>query len=176
MKCIRKGLVVVLACASWVPASAQLTPFEVGIGYGQSGSFTRDSGGRGKLEGPVISISQSFLSLPMAGEARVGISALLGGQLGSGNDTDGNVYRVFGRYRTPSMGKGVYGIVGAHYAFAKGRGGSFDEVSRIGGDIGLGMPLGPSTPVLPRASIEVLSHQSARSQLRGWSVNLALRL
>jgi len=157
-------------------ASAQLTPFEVSVGWGQSGSFTRDSGVRGKLEGPVFSVSQSFADLPFVGEVRIGLSAFLGGQLSHGSDTDGNVYRVFGRYKTPTIAKNLYGIVGANYSWGKGRGGSFGEVSRIGGDIGVGMPIGPSAAALPRASLEFLSHQSARSQLRGWSLNLSLRL
>ena len=138
-------------------ASAQLTPFEVSVGWGQSGSFTRDSGGRGKLEGPVFSVSQSFVNLPFVGEARIGLSAFLGGQLSHGSDTDGNVYRVFGRYKTPTVAKDLYGIIGANYSWGKGRG-------------------GPSAAPLPRASLEFISHQSARAQLRGWSLNLSLRL
>jgi hypothetical protein len=165
---------LLLGCALVAPSLVfgQLTPFEVGVGYGQSGTFTKDSGGRGKLEGPVISISQSLLSLPAAGEVRVGASALLGTSGGA----DGNVYRVFARYRTPSLGMGLYGTAGVHWAYADGRSGSFDKVSRIGGDIGVGIPLGPTVPVLPKATLEVLSHQSARSQLRGWSATLTIRL
>jgi len=160
-----------------LPAAAQITPFEIGVGWGQSASFTKDSGGRGRLDGIELTLAQSLMKLPFIGEARIGASALLGGQLTSGGDADGNVYRLFAQYHTPSFGpQGFYGIVGSHYARAEGRGGSFDHVEAMGFDIGVGMALGAPAPLLPKTAIEVVNHQNSRSQLRGWSVTFLIRL
>lgn len=155
---------------------AQLTPFEIGVGYGQTGRFDLDSGGRGRLEGPVLSLSQSFLKLPFVGEARIGASMLFGGQLESGGDTDGTLLRVFGRYNTPSVGTGFYGLIGVYWARAEGRGGSFGETNRSGVDLGVGMPLGNPTGGIAKTTLELVNHQSGSSQFRGWSLMLLVRL
>lgn len=173
---MKRILVLAAVCFS-LPAAAQVTPFEIGVGYGQSASFTRDSGGTGRLEGVELTASQSLLRLPFIGDARVGISVLLGGQIIGSGDTEGNVYRLFAQYHTPSFGpQGFYGIVGTHYARAEGRGGSFDRAEAMGIDLGIGMPLGVPAPLLPKAAIEVVNHQNPRSQLRGWSVTFLIRL
>jgi hypothetical protein len=158
-------------------AASQVTPFEFGIGYGQSSRFDRDSGGRGRLEGPVVSISQSVFSLPVAGSVRVGASALFGGGLSQGSDTDGNVYRLFVHYKSPSLGpSGIYVLIGGHWATAKGRGGSFGEVDRAGADFGLGMGLGPGGLPVPKTSLELVAHQNKKAQLEGYTLSLKLRL
>jgi len=162
-----------------VPAvsSAQITPFEIGVGYGQSGRFTRDSGGRGRMVGPEVSVSQNVVSLPVAGNIRIGASAFFGGGLEHGSDTDGTVYRVFAHYKSPNLGpSGIYILVGGHYAIGKGRGGSFDEEKRAGADFGVGMGLGPGGLPLPKTSIELIAHQNTKAQLEGWSLMLKLRL
>lgn len=172
-----KFILALAALCVALPAAAQITPFEIGVGYGQSASFTRDSGGRGKLEGLELTISQSLLRLPFIGDARVGISVLLGGQLIGSGDTEGNVYRLFAQYHTPAFGPGgFYGIFGTHYARAEGRGGSFDRAEAMGIEIGLGIPLGAPAPLLPKLALEVVNHQNSRSQLRGWSIGFVIRL
>ncbi len=172
-----KRLFLIALAVLPVLAAAQVTPFEFGIGYGQSNKFDRDSGGRGRLEGPELSISQSVFTLPAAGDIRLGASVLFGGGLSHGSDTDGNVFRLYGHYKSPNLGpSGIYVLVGGHWAHAKGRGGSFDSVNRMGTDFGVGMGLGPGGLPIPKTSIEVVRHQSRRSQLEGWSVTLKLRL
>lgn len=158
-------------------AAAQVTPFEIGIGYGQSDRFDKDSGGRGRLIGPELSISQSVFSLPATGSIRVGASAFFGGGLEHGSDTDGDVYRLFVHYKSPTLGAaGVYIVVGGHWATAKGRGGSFDKATRAGADSGVGMNLGAGGTPLPKTALEVISYRSKRDQLQGWVVSLKLRL
>lgn len=172
---MKRILVLAAVCLS-LPAAAQITPFEIGVGWGQSGSFTKDTGGRGRLEGVELTLSQSLLKLPFVGEARLGVSALLSGQLGIGDDL-GNVYRLFAQYHTPSFGpQGFYGIVGMHFAHAEGANGAFDNVNASGIDLGLGIPLGAPAPLLPKTAIEVVNHQNSKSQLRGWSVTFLIRL
>ncbi|HRK23264.1 MAG TPA: hypothetical protein PLX06_15700 [Fimbriimonadaceae bacterium] len=171
-----KLLVIVLLGSLAAVSLAQVTPFEIGVGYGQSGRFDRDSGGRGELKGPELTISQSYVKLPFVGEARIGASMLFGGQLESGDDTDGTVLRVFARYKSPSFGSGLYAIGGVYWGQAKGRAGSFGEMNRSGVDLGLGMPLGNPTAGLAKTSLELIHHQSARAQFRGWSLGLMVRL
>lgn len=170
-----KLLAVAFGVAIAAFASAQLTPFEFGAAYAQSGSFTKSVGGKGRIEGIELSISQSFLKLPFVGEARLGVSALLGGGL-NGGDSDGNVYRIFARYKTPSAGPtGFYGLIGINVARAEGRAGSFTHVNGSGIDLGVGTPLGAMFPGMPSASLEFINHQSSDPQLRGWSLGLTMR-
>lgn len=157
-------------------ASAQVTPFEIGVGYGQSGTFDKDSGGRGKLEGPELSISQAYLKLPFVGEAKVGASMLFGGQLKHGSDADGSVFRLFARYNTPAVGNGIYGIGGFWWGRAKGRGGSFGTLNRSGIDLGVGLPLNNPVGKVVKSSLELVNHQSARAQFRGWTLMAVFRL
>ncbi len=151
-------------------ALAQLTPFEIGAGYAQSGSFDKDTGGRGRIEGLSLSLSQSVLRLPLAGEVRLGASGIL-------NGSDGSLVRVFGRYRSPSGGpNGGYGILGVWWARAEGKDGAFDTKDGTGVDVGIGLPLGGVLPGLPSVSLELISHQGNVAQPRGWSAVASFRL
>jgi hypothetical protein len=157
------------------PAAAQLTPFEIQVGYGMSDSFRMNSGDRGRIEGLEVGVSQAFLKLPFVGELRIGISALLGGQLGG--DDDGNVYRLFARYKTPSAGpNGMYGVVGVNFSRAEARRDAFDDFDRAGVDLGVGLPLGSPLPLLPNAALELIHHQSSKAQLRGWTLSVVVRI
>lgn len=165
------------ACAG--VSLSQTIPFEFGVGYAQSASFEKTSGGRGTLSGPEFTLSQQLLNVPFLGEARIGASAFMGGALASGGDADGTIYRIFARGKTKSVGdRSFYAIGGAYLAFGSGRGGSFGEVNGLGLDFGFGMPLGIGTnlPGLPQSSLEFIMHQGSRAQTRGWSLGVNFRL
>ena len=163
-------------CALLVVSAAQadVTPFTINVNYAVSNSFTKLNGTSGRLAGIEVAVSQSVVKLPFLGEARLGVSALLGGVLQKGGDADGTIYRLFAWYKTPYAGpSGAYGLGGFHYASAQSRGGAFDNVSGFGMDLGIGIPL-KSAPVPggPGIALEVMYHQGAHAQTRGYSIGL----
>jgi hypothetical protein len=162
------ALLATLALAG--AALCQLTPFELGAGYGQTNSYTRSTGGQAKIAGMEFSVSQAILRLPFVGEARIGLSGLF-------DNDEGNVFRLFGHYRSPSAGpNGLYGVIGVFYARAESKGNSFNDFNGSGLEYGAGLPLGSFFPGLPSVAIEWVNHQSSRAQLRGWSLELKIRL
>jgi hypothetical protein len=172
-----RTIALVFACSLAAASFGQLTPFEFGAGYAQSGPFDKDTGGRGKLKGLELSISQSVVSFPILGEARIGASVLLGGVGNSGDDTDGTVFRLFARYKTIQVGSNsLYGLAGIFWARADGRGGSFDAFDGTGVDVGGGLPLGSILPGLPGGALELIFHQASDPQLRGWSLVFVVRM
>lgn len=175
---MRAPFLLSLAALSTLGA-AQVLPAEFGIGYASSARFARDSGGYGRLTGPELTIQQKLLNVPLLGEASIGVSAFLGGVLQNGGDTDGNVFRVFARGKSPGAGpNGMYFIGGPYMAFGSGRGGSFGEVNGVGLDVGLGFPLALNLglPSMPSTSVEIINHQGSRAELRGWSVGIMIRM
>lgn len=170
---------ILVPCALLIVAASQadVTPFTINVNYAWSNSFTRLNGTTGRLSGIELGVSQSVVKLPFLGEARLGVSALLGGVLQKGGDADGTVYRIFAWYKTPMAGpSGVYGLGGLHFASAQARGGAFDSVSGFGMDFGIGIPLKAApVPGGPGAAIELMYHQGAHAQTRGYSVGVNIR-
>jgi hypothetical protein len=168
LKAMRSSAILI-SLAFATSACAQVTSFEFGAGYARSDSFSRDSGGTGRLEGIELSVSKSFLKVPLLGDVRLGVSWLNGGD-------DGNMYRIFARYRTPSSGpNSVYGVTGLHYGHAKGKSGSFGKEAGFGSVLGLGFPLGSVIPGTPGLTLEALYLMGPEPQLRGWSVSALVR-
>ncbi len=173
---MKRLLVPCLLLASGV-VQADVTPFSISVNYAWSNSFTKLNGSTGRLEGIELGVSQSVVKLPFLGEARVGVSALLGGILRKGADTDGTIYRVFAWYKTPMAGpSGIYGLGGFSYANAQSRGGAFNNVSGFGVDFGVGFPLKTaSVPGVPTPALEVMWHQGSHAQTRGFSVGINIK-
>lgn len=174
--CMKRLLVPGLLLAAGV-AQADVTPFSISVNYAFSNSFRKLNGTSGRLEGIELGVSQSVVKLPFMGEARVGVSALLGGMLRRGSDTDGTVYRVFAWYKTPMAGpSGVYALGGFSYANAQSRGGAFNNVSGFGADFGIGIPLKTApVPGVPMPTLEVMWHQGSHAQTRGISVGINIK-
>ncbi len=172
-----KRLLVPTCILAAAAVHADVTPFTINVNYAWSNTFTRSNGSSGRLSGIEIGVAQSVVKLPFLGEARVGVSALLGGLLQKGGDADGNVYRVFAWYKTPMAGpSGVYALGGFSYANAQSRGGSFNNVSGFGADFGVGIPLKTGgVPGVPTPALELMWHQGAHAQTRGFSIGINVK-
>lgn len=168
-----KRLLVPILIGISAASIAQVTPFNINVGYGWSNTFDLKTGGSGRLQGIELGASQSIVKLPVLGEARVGGSLLLAGTMGGGG-VKGTGYRVYAWYKTPYAGpKGVYGLGGLSYSGANGS--DFDSVSGIGFDFGLGIPLSSSLPGVPSPSLELMYHQGSHAQTRGFSVSVSVK-
>ena len=178
---MRKLLVLALVTGSaYAAAQKSLPQFEVS--YYQSDSITLNGGGSGRLQGLNLGVSQSLVNLPLFGEARVGFTYLLQGGIGGNSSAEGNLWRLYAAYTTPSAGpSGFYGLGGIFYANATARNNSFDSVSGLGFHVGVGIPLSPGgggggmgVPV-PKAAIEFKYFYGSKAALRGFSIGAIVR-
>lgn len=150
--------------------------FRIFVGWGKSDTFTNNSAQRVSLEGPEIGIDIP-LQRPVSGGPILMFtpSVLMGGQLASGGDTDGYVYRVQVGMFTPLGAKGFYTRFGIGWSFAQARGGQFDNASGFSQKytLGYGLSLGANSPLA--ATVEVSYHNASASVLSGFTVGTTLR-
>lgn len=178
---MRKLLVLALAVGStYAAAQKSLPQFEVS--YFQSDSIQLNGGGSGRLQGLNLGVSQSIVSLPLFGDARVGFTYLVDGILGGGR-AEGNIWRLYAAYTSPMAGpSGLYGLGGIFYANATARNNSFDSQSGLGFHVGIGIPLMKgaaggigSLPGVPKMALEFKYFYGSKSALRGFSIGGILR-
>lgn len=172
-------VLALLSGAAFSAAQASLPQFEVS--YYQSDSITLNGGGSGRLQGINLGVSQSVVSLPLFGDARVGFTYLMNGGIGGGGSADGNIWRLYAAYTTPNAGpKGIYGLGGIFYANATSRNNSFNSVSGFGFHVGLGIPISTSggnmnVPGIPKIALEFKYFYGSKAALRGFSVGAIVR-
>jgi hypothetical protein len=172
-------VLALLSGAAFSAAQASLPQFEVS--YFQSDSINLNGGGSGRLQGINLGVSQSLISLPLFGDARVGFTYMLNGGIGGGGSADGNIWRLYAAYTSPMAGpNGIYGLGGIFYANATSRNNSFQSESGFGFHVGLGVPIstpgsGMGVPGVPKAALEFKYFYGSKSALRGFSIGAIVR-
>lgn len=153
-------------------AQGKLTPFHFELGIFRSQSIQASGGGTTHFSGLEFGVSQSFLSLPVVGELRVGASVALGRTFGGGSN--GQLYRLRGLYKTPGAGpNGAYGLVGVNFQAAQSN--NFSNASGVGLEFGVGIPLSIPVPKIPSPAIEIGYRLGPNAALRGFSAGLSVR-
>lgn len=153
-------------------ASGKLTPFTFELGFFRSQSIPAHAGGDTHLSGLEFGVSQSFLSLPVVGELRVGGSVVLGRTFGGG--ANGQLYRLRGLYKTPSVGpNGAYGLVGLNFQSVQSS--AFSNESGVGMEFGVGIPLPLGIPKLPSPALEIGYRLGPSNALRGFSAGVSVK-
>ncbi len=176
---MRKLLVLALVTGSAYAAAQKSLP-QLEVSYYQSNSIDLNGGGSGTLKGLMFGISQSLVSLPFVGDARVGVNFLVKGGIGGSSSADGNLWRIYAVYNTPAAGpNGIYGLTGFFYGNATARNNSFDSVSGLGFMIGVGLPLGNvggvGVPGIPKIALEAKYSYGSKAALRGFQVGVLVR-
>lgn len=172
---MRKILVLALVTGSAYAAAQKSMP-QIEVSYYQSNSIDLKAGGSGTMKGVMLGVSQSLVQLPFVGDARLGFNYLLN----SGSSAEGNLWRLYAVYNTPSAGpNGIYGLTGFFYGNATARNNSFDSVSGFGFTIGVGIPLGNvggiGVPGVPKTAIEAKYNYGSKAALRGFQVGVLIR-
>ncbi len=175
---MRNLLVLALVTGSAYAAAQKSLP-QLEVSYYQSNSINLNGGGTGTLKGLMLGVSQSLVSLPFVGEARVGFNYLVKGGIGGNSGADGNLWRVYAAYNTPAAGpNGIYGLTGFFYGNATARNNSFGSVAGFGFMVGVGLPLGGGTsklPGVPKMALEAKYNYGSQAALRGFQVGLLVR-
>lgn len=150
-------------------------PFHIHVGYGKTGTFQNNLAQNVHLEGPEIGIDIP-LQRPVNGGPVVMLmpSVLLGGQLSSGGDADGYVYRLQVGVNGPVGAKGFYTRFAVGYSIAQSRGGQFAEEKSFSQRYTLGYGL-DALGMADKASLEVSYHNGSRNVLKGWTVGANIR-
>lgn len=170
-----KKLLVSLAAIGGFAAfsAASITPFSVYGGYFRSNSFLDDSGHSVHLSGFELGLQQSLVSLPLLGTVDLGASILLGNSLHDSGSVNGNLFRIYAQYKTPTAGPAsIYGI-GA-LAFYSATGSGFSTKSGLGTEIGIGIPLKTPVPGVPSPTIEARYRFGNRAATTGFSVGVSV--
>jgi hypothetical protein len=162
-----------LALATVGTAQAQLLGIRARVGYHWSSSFNLRDGSSGTLQGPEFGAD-----LPLTNLAGIGIfaspSIVMGGQLVSGGDTDGNVYRFMVSARKQINFTGLYGQIGVGVGHTEARGDdSFRSQSGFITSFTVGTPI--SLTFIPgiKPNLEGTYFTSDRGQLRGITLGLS---
>ena len=165
------GVAVLSACASAAP----ITPFGFYAGDVRGNSFSDRAGTRVHLSGFELGLQQSLVSLPLLGAVDIGASVVFGGSLKDNGSVNGNLYRLYAQYKSPSGLGPIYALGGFGYYWA--RGSSFNNQTGFGTEIGLGYPLklGGNIPGLPGAAIEARYRWGQRSATTGWSIGASVQ-
>jgi hypothetical protein len=173
---MKKLLVLSLLTGSLVGAAsaAPITPFSVYAGYYGGSSFHDKNGNSIHLSGGELGIQQSLVSLPLFGQVDLGASAVFGGTFHGSSSANGNLYRIYAQYKTPSgPGPGSpYGI--AAFSFYSANGSNFSGQSGLGTEFGVGIPLKAPIPGSPGFAIEARYRGfGAKAADKGFSIGVS---
>lgn len=157
-------------------SAAPITPFSFYGGYFRGNSFSNHAGNSVHFSGFELGAQQSLVSLPLIGQVDLGASVVFGGSLKDSGSVNGNIYRIYANYKTPSAGpSSIYGIGGFGYYWASGS--SFDTQNGFGTELGVGIPIKgplPKFPGVPGAAIEARYRFGSKAATRGFAVGLTV--
>ena len=158
------------------PLGVEDIKYRIFVGGGQTDSFTNNAAQSVRLQGPEIGIDLP-LQRPVSGGPILMFtpSVLLGGQLSSGGDADGYVYRALIGMFTPLGAKGFYTRFCIGWSFAQSRGHQFGDESGFAPKytLGYGLSMGDRAPVT--ATLELSYHNASESVLSGFSFGTTIR-
>jgi len=169
MKKLPLGLAVA-SCALASVASAQESS-SIGVrlraGYYLGSSFRLRSGNTGSLNGLELAVDFPF-SRWHRWELAFTPAIVLGGALGKGGDTDGQVYRFSLSLRS-WISSAMYAHIQAGFAHTEARNSSFKDVNDFTTGVALGFPIGnaPKFASKYRPTFEAGAYLSPHRQLNG---------
>ena len=163
------------AVFSATACAAPITPFGFYVGYFRGNSFSDRLSNSVHLSGFELGVQQSLVSLPLLGAVDIGASVCFGGSLKDSGSVNGNLYRIYAQYKSPSGVGPIYAVGGFGYYLA--RGSSFNNQSGFGTEIGIGYPLklGGGIPGLPGAAIEARYRLGQRAATKGWAIGVTVQ-
>ncbi len=157
------------------PLGAKDVPFHIHVGYGRTNTFQNNAAQSVHLEGPEIGVDIP-LQRPVNNGPIIMLmpSVLLGGQISSGGDADGYVYRLQVGVNGPIGAQGFYTRFAVGYSLAQARGGQFDDARSFSQRYTLGYGLN-ALGMADKASVEVSYNNGSSNVLKGWTVGLNLK-
>ena len=161
-----------LGFAAMMASAQEVIGVRLNVGYHFTSDFRLRDGGKDSMSGPEIGADFPLTKLPGI-QLYVSPSIVLGGQLLSGSDVDGQIYRFMLTARQTLGRDGLYGAfsIGAAHSEPKG-GKEFRSASSVVAGITVGTPLKfKILGITP--SVEGRYYWGAKDQFRGFTIGLS---
>jgi hypothetical protein len=166
------GLIVSAVTAA--QAQTQILGIRAKVGYHWSSNFRLRDGSSGHLEGPEFGVD-----FPLSNIAGLNVyaspSIVLGGKLGSGGDTDGNIYRFMVSARKQINFTGLFAQLGVGVGHTESRSGvnAFRDENAFITSFTVGTPFKISFIPAIKTNFEGTYYASGKGQLRGFTLGLS---